>query len=541
MKTAMPHLILIAILGLATSGCSRRQAPVDTGIRDQVLHRGNLGEPKDLDPHTVTGVTEFNIISALLETLVIPDPTDLHPIPGVASSWEASSNRCEYTFHLRPDARWSNGDPVKAGDFAFAWQRILSPRLASPYASMLFVVHNAQPFNAGTLTHFADVGVHVIDDHTLRVTLDHPVPHFLSLLTHHVWAPVHPATILKYGAMDQIDNPWTEPGRYVGNGPFKLQAWERNSRIVVVKNTNYWDVAKVKLQQIVFYPIGDHKIEENAFRAGQLHITGTVPLDRIDYYRRQHPDLIHLDPYLGTYYYMFNIKRPPLNNPKVRRALAMAIDRDQITRFVTKAGEAPAFHFTPPDTAGYTSTARLPTDIPQARRLLAEAGFPGGKGFPHLSLLYNTSDAHERIAQTIQQMWQVNLGINIELVNMEGKVCVAQMQAGDYDIGRAGWIGDYLDPMTFLDLWMSNNGNNRTGWSSPEYDRLLATAAATADPQARRALLDQAENLLMQEAPIMPIYFYRSKALIHPAVKGWHANLLDVHPYKFVYLEDAPP
>jgi len=304
-----------------------------------------------------------------------------------------------------------------------------------------------------------------------------------------------------------------------------------------VKSGTYWDSANVKLNAINFYPIGNHVIEEHAFRAGQLHVTGTVPIDRIKYYQTCKPDLLHLDPYLGTYYYLFNVHHPPLDNPKVRRALSLAINREQITKHVTRGGESPAYNFTPPGIAGYTPQARITGDINTARELLAEAGFPNGKNFPKLTLLYNTSESHARIAEVIQQMWKTGLGIEIELVNMEWKVYLTQTQSGNYDIARAAWIADYADPNSFLDLWVSNGGNNRSGWSNKAYDACIKKAANTSDREKRFGIFQQAEKILMQDSPIMPIYFMRSKSLIQPSVKGWHSNALDHHPYKYISLE----
>ena len=517
-------------------GCARRETPVQLGDRDQTLHLGNLSEPKDLDPHVVTGVTEHNILAALLEGLVAEDPKTLMPVPGVAERWDISNDGRTYVFHLRKDARWSNGDPVQARDFVFSYKRILSPALGSSYAYMLFCLENAEAFNKKELD-FDQVGVEASNPHTLRLKLSEPTPYFLSLLNHFSWFPVHPPTILAGGAIDAIGSTWTKPESYVGNGPFVLETWESGKKIVVVKSDTYWDRATVRLNRIVFHPIGDHKIEERAFQSGQLHITGTVPIDRVRHYQARSPERLRLDPYLGTYYYHFNVTRPPLDDVRVRRALAMAIDREQIVQYVTKAGEAPAHYFTPPDTAGYTARAAIPSDLDAARRLLAEAGYPGGQGFPKLEILYNTSEAHARIAQAIQEMWQKNLGITIGLLNMEWKVYLATVQSGQYDIGRAGWIGDYVDPNTFLDLWITGGGNNRARWSNAEYDRLLAETAKTQDREQRYELFQQAETVLMTETPIMPIYFYRSKSLIQPSVRGWHPTLIDHHPYKYVSLE----
>ena len=529
---------LISVL-LLTAGCSRRETRVQHGNRTQELHLGNGSEPKDIDPHLVTGVTEHNIISALLEGLVAEDPKTLEPIPGSASSWDISDDGLTFTFHLRPNAEWSNGDALTAEDFVFSYQRMLTPALGSPYAYMLYCLHNAEAFHSGTLADFSHVGVTALDPHTLQLTLRAPTPYFLSLLNHFSWFPVHRGTILAHGDIATIGSQWTKPDNFVGNGPFTLSEWQPNKLISVTKSKTYWDHKNVKLNAIHFYPIGDHTIEEHAFRSGQLHVTGTVPIDRIGYYQTRKPELLRLDPYLGCYYYLFNVKRPPLDNPKVRRALALAINREQITKYVTRANEAPALNFTPPDTGGYTATATLEGDLNTARALLAEAGYPEGKGFPKLSVLYNTADSHARIAEVLQQMWATGLGINIELVNMEWKVYLAQTQSGNYDIARAGWIGDYVDPNSFLDMWVTDGGNNRCGWSNPRYDECIRAASETLDPQARFAHFQEAERILMDEVPIMPIYFYRSKSLIQPSVRGWNPTLLDHHPYKHLWLEGA--
>jgi oligopeptide transport system substrate-binding protein len=533
-----PVLCTLSAILLFT-GCTKRETRVHRGDRDQVLHLGNGSEPNDLDPHRVTGVTEHNIISALLEGLVAEDPRTLDPVPGTATHWDVSDDALTYTFHLRSDAKWSNSDPVTASDFVFSYRRMLTPELGSPYAYMLYCLNNAEAYSRGTLTDFAKVGVHAVDPHTLQLTLRAPTPYFLSLLNHFSWFPVHPQTILDHGDIGTIGTPWTKPENFIGNGPFTLTEWEPNKQISVTRSKTYWDHKTVRLNAIKFYPIGDHTIEEHAFRAGQLHVTGTVPIDRIAYYQTRKPELIRLDPYLGCYYYLFNVNRPPLDNPKVRRALALAINREQITKFVTRANELPAFNFTPPNTGGYTAEARLEGDLSTARKLLKEAGYPDGKGFPTLSVLYNTADSHARIAEVLQQMWMTGLGINIELVNMEWKVYLAQTQAGNYDIARAGWISDYVDPNSFLDMWVTGGGNNRAGWSNPQYDELIRAASETQDSAQRFAHFQAAEKILMSEVPIMPLYFYRSKSLIQPSVRGWNPTLLDHHPYKHLWLEPS--
>jgi len=509
---------------------------VETAIDQQILLLGNSSEPKDLDPHIVTGVTEHNIISALMEGLVTEDPVTLEPRPGAAERWAVSDDGKTYTFYLQPHALWSNGDPVTAADFIYSFRRILSPELGAPYAYMLFCVRNAQDFHDGKCP-FEKVGFSAPDAATLVISLTAPLPYFLSMLSHNAWFPVHPPTIEAYGGISALHSKWTLPGRYVGNGPFNLEEWQANKQITVTKSSTYWDRESVSLSAIRFLAIGDHKIEERAFRAGQLHVTGTVPMDRIPYYREHDAQKLLIAPYLGCYYYLFNVNRPPLDDPRVRKALALAIDRDQIVTHVTKGGEVSARNFTPPGTGGYTAKACLAGGIPEAKALLAEAGYPNGDGLRPMQLLYNTSDAHGRLAQVIQQMWKQNLNVDIELVNMEWKVYLEQTQQGDFDIARAGWIGDYADPNTFLDMWVTKGGNNRTGWSNADYDRHIQAASSGLPQSERFDHFQSAEQILMDEAPIMPLYFYVSKSLIHPAVKGWYPNILDHHPYKAISLK----
>jgi len=536
----MSKTALLLIPALILSGCGRRETPVQAGNREQILHLGNLSEPKDLDPHVVTSVSAYNVISALLEGLVSEDPDDpsLRPVPGVAESWTVSDDQTVYTFKLRPNAKWSNGDPVTTEDFLFSYQRILSPALGSPYAYMLHVLKNAKAYNLGTLTDFNTVGVKAPDAQTLELTLEAPVPSFLSQLNHWSWFPVHKATLLAHGKMDQMGTKWTQPGNFVGNGPFTLKSWRQNQSIVVQKNPLYWDADRVRLNEIHFYPIGDHMIEERSFRAGQLHVTGTVPLERVAYYQQNKPELLRLDPYLRSYYYLLNINKPPLNDLRVRKALALALDREMLAEFVTRSGEQPAYSLTPPGIANYIPPKPFSTDIEEARNLMAEAGYPEGKGFPQLTLLYHTSNLHTRIAEVVQQMWKDHLGIDITLENVEWKVYQARRKERKYDIARAEWVADYVDPSSFLEVWLTGGGNNHTGWSSEAYDALIRQASQTPDEQERNTVFHKAESILLGEMPLIPLLFLPSKSLIQPSVKGWNPSILDRHPYKYIYLEE---
>jgi oligopeptide transport system substrate-binding protein len=492
---------------------------------------------QDLDPHLVNGVSSFNVLSALLEGLVGEDPRDLHPVPGVAETWEISPDEKTYTFHLRHDARWSNGEPITGRDFLDSYHRILSPALASDVAYMLYPVANAEAFNTGKITDFSQVGFRTPDRWTFEITLASPTPYFLSLLSHYSWFPVHLPTIQKPGPAFERGSRWTRPGRFIGNGPFTLEEWRLNDRIRVKKSATYWDAGTVALNAIVFHTIDSNDVEERAFRSGQLHVTDSIPVNRIDRYRREHPERLRVDPYLGTYFFRVNVTRPALSNRLVRRALAMAIDRQAIVESVWRGGQLPAGCFTPPNTAGYTCETSIPYDPTGARKLLAEAGYPDARGLPPIEILFNSSENHKLTAEAIQQMWRKELNVNATLVNQEEKVYFDSRRQMNYQLIRSTWIGDYNDPNSFLNIWTTGGGNNQTGWSNTEYDRLIAEAEKTAEQAARYAAFQKAEAILLDDAPILPVYFYTHAFLIHPSVKGWFPTILDHHPYKHVRLE----
>jgi len=531
------RLLTVLTAGALLPGCLKRETAVADGIRDQVLHRGIGSEVSDLDPQTAMNIAEVDIVSALFEGLVAEDPVDLRPVPGLASRWSIASDRLTYTFYLRPEAKWSNGDPLTSADFLAAWQRILTPALGAENAGMLYVLQGAEAFHKGASKSFAQVGVSAPDAHTLRVTLEHPTPYFLSLLTHPAWHPVPLKVIAEKGDAYARGNPWTRPATHVGNGPFRLKSWQPNRLIVVEKSPTYWDAARVRLNAIHFHPIESIESEERTFRAGQLHITYALPFGKVDAYRRNSPQLLRIDPYLNSYFFRFNTRQAPLNNERVRRALSLALDRTAIVEKVLRGGQLPATSLTPPGMPDYTPPDVVRSDVAAARALLTEAGFPGGKGLPTLEILFNTSGNHRLIAEAIQEMWRRELGIEVKMVNQEFKVVLAERRAGRFQILLSDWVGDYMDATTFLDLWRSDSGNNHTGWANSEYDALLFTAARNPDPVARAQQLQRAETIMLNAAPVAPIYFNTHVFLLHPAVKGWNSTLLDHHPYKHVWLE----
>ena len=497
----------------------------------QILNLGNGGEPKDLDPHVVTGVPEAHILMNLLEGLVSKDPKTLAPIPGVAETWKISKDGKTYTFNLRKNAKWSNGDPVTAQDFIYSWVRLIKAETASEYAYQAYYIKNGKAFNEGKISDVNRLGIKAKDNYTLELQLENPTPFFLSLLFHHSLYPVHRATLEKYGAR------WTRAENFVGNGAFVLEKWEINRVISVKPNPFYWDKNIVKLTQANFFPIDKHETEEKMFRAHSLHSVDDLPLEKLPLWQKDTTGVFKTHPYLGTYFYWFNCTKAPLNNKKVRQALTLAIDRDRIVRLVTRGGQVPATMFTPPGTGGFQPVARLPKDggqIAKAKLLLAEAGFPNGKGLPTIELLYNTSDNHKKIAEAIQQMWKEALGIEASLFNQEWKVYLDNQQTKNYMVSRAGWIADYNDPNTFLDMFVTGGGNNHAGYANKAYDDLIEAAKKERNTKKRFAIFQKAEDILLEDVPVLPIYIYARNYLLSKDVQGWYPNIEDIHPLKYI-------
>lgn len=535
---AAPGLGLVMCFCLLALSCNRRDSAAVDGERDQILLIGNGAEPSDLDPQTITGIPERNIVDALFEGLVRADPRDLHPLPGVAQSWDISADGLVYTFHLRPDAKWSNGDALTAQDFYESFQRILTPSLASENADQLYYVAGAEAYNKGRLMEFSRVGFKVVDPLTLQMTLNNPTPFILSLMSGRSWYPVPISVVKRYGDLTQKGTPWTKLGNLVGNGPFVLQDWRPEQYVLVRKSPTYWNREHVKLNGIKFIPIEEPNAEEAAFRTGELHKTETIPIDRISEYRRVHSELLRLAPYSGVYFYSINVNRPPFNDVRVRQALALAVDREALVRDVTRAGEKPAFNFTPDGVGGYVCQTHIKYDPAAARRLLAAAGYPDGRGFPKVTLLYNTMESHRTIAEALQQIWKRTLNIDVGLYNQEWKVYLDSMHLQNYQICRAGLIIDPSDPSLFLRTFATGYGFNDTGWSNPEYDRLLAEAARMRDNHARFAAYQKMEAILLHDMPIIPLYFYNQHYLLQTNVQDWSDNLMEVFPVTMAWMRD---
>lgn len=509
-----------------------RSAPAQIGgesgtelAERQVLHRGNGAEPQSLDPHKSEGVPESNLQRDLYEGLTNDSPDGI--VPGAARSWEISADGLTYVFHLREDGRWSNGDPVTAHDFEYGLRRSVDPQTLSNYSIMLTPILNAEQVIAGELPPDA-LGVRAIDDLTLEIRLNGPTPYLLGVLTHSASYPVHRATVERYG------DRWARPGRLVSNGAFRLRDWVMQSHIVLERNEYYWDVANVTLDEVWYYPTENQSTELQRYRANALDMTYDLPFRQLAWIRANLPDELQIHEYLGIYYFGLNVTQPPFkDNPELRRALYLAIDRDIVTSQVTTAGEIPAYGWVPaaanytqyvPEWANWTQEER----VAEARRLYEAAGYSRDRPL-RLQILYNTHENHRTISVAISSMWNEVLGIETELVNEEWKVFLETRRTKQTtQVFRAGWIGDYNDANTFAEMMHSQSGLNDSGWNNPRYDELLALASQENDMARRAEHLYEAERILIHDVPLIPIYFYVTKRLVKPWVGNYRPHIQDV-------------
>jgi oligopeptide transport system substrate-binding protein len=533
-------LLLISAPIFLLLGACQKESQVDRATREGILLMGNGTEPTGLDPHLAGGVVEANIFRALFEGLITNDPSSDSATPaGAALSVTPDATATTWTAKLRPDGKWSDGTPVTARDFAFSYERILTPELGAKSAEMLYFLKGAEAFNKGLTQDFSSVGVQVLDDLTLQLTLRAPTPYFLQLLKHCTWTAVPQHVVLKFGKIGQRGNPWTRVGNMVTNGPYQLKSWRRTDHIEVERNPHYWDATRVTLNGVRFLPITNLYTEARMFRDGQLHLTYAANPEVVDLMKKEHPTELRQEPYVGTTFFRCNTTRPPLNDPRIRQALSAATDQQAICSSVYR-GYPPAYSMTPP-MGDYQPPHLIAYDLEKARRLLAEAGFPGGKGFPRLKILIVSKETAATLAQATQAMWRKNLGIEVEIENKEWNAYILAIQNLDYDIANSGWIGDYLDPLTFLEMWTPGNGNNNTGWDSPAYASLIKQSCEETDAARRFALLGQAETLLLQDCPVLLLGWYSRNYLIAPAVHGWNPLLLANNPYQFLRLVPRKP
>lgn len=610
---AVDSRTLFAVTALGCLLAAILWATMGSGLPPADFTFCNGSEVKSFDPAIISGQPEGNIARCLFEGLTQQDPQTLEPMPGVAESWEVSDDLLTYTFHLRDDALWSNGAPVTAEDFRYAWRRLMGPRTVAEYAVLSWYIKNAHRYSQGgsgispgdpvevelnlpvdaintlrgellhgklvsvenadsperrtflveidgqeqrfdpiddqgalapppsgmrrcrqVLLDFREVGISVLDPRTLQVTLENPTPYFVQLMGYYPFSPVNRKCVETYGTPQ-----WTKPGNIISNGPFNVLFRRIRDRIRMVKNETYWNRDAVRLNVVDALAVDSNSTALNLFMTGKADWIITVPPAALRIILDQDPprDDINPAPFLGCYYYMLNTTRKPLNDIRVRQALSLAMDREEICTKIMAAGEIPAYGLVPPGMVGFEGEACAKENPEEARRLLAEAGYPEGKGFPRMDILYNTDEAHQTIAELIRKQWQRELGIQIKTRNEEWASYLSSHRQMKYNISRRGWIGDYADPSTFLDMFVTGGEQNNTGWSNAEYDRLIEKAAGEADPEKRMAIFERAERILMDELPILPIYFYVSKNMVKPYVRGFYNNIQDVHPVWAMWID----
>jgi oligopeptide transport system substrate-binding protein len=536
--TQLPRGIRIAafrwcIVAAILTGCTRSDSAstTDAGTRAQVLRISQRNEPADLDPAKVTLPDEFFILRALSEGLLIPSPDGGPPQPAAAERFEVSTDGLTYTFQLRPDGRWSNGEPVTAADFVESYRRLLTPGTAAPKADLFFAVRNARAFATGEIDDFPAVGFAAPNSHTLIITLARPTPRFANYVASGPWIPVNPRTLAQHGRT------WTRPGRFVGNGPFVLAEWRPQQRIVVKKNPRYYDADRVALDEIHFIRFDSGDTEERAYRAGQIDVSMAVPTTKLEPYARDRPSELHRAPVAETRYLSFNTRRGPLADVRVRRALALAIDRKKLVDRVLLGGQEPTGRFLPPALRYHRD--RAPFDAEQryapaeARQLLAEAGFAGGIDFPKLEL---TGWAQTPVLEAIQAMWRLELGVDVGIAVREARVHLEALRAGVYDIAFITSIPDVADPADMLGNFLGSSVNNYPQWRSPRYDALYVAATERPDTASQAKAFAALESELLQAAPVAPLYFNSRNWLMSPRVRGWREDALWTRFYRGVHL-----
>jgi oligopeptide transport system substrate-binding protein len=544
----------LSLFAALQSACSKSEKPTasaspTTSAAPQILRISQRNEPSDLDPATATLPDEFFILRALSEGLLVPDTANTNrgePLPAAAERFTVSPDGLTHTFHLRPTATWSDGSPVTAADFLASYRRALTPATAAPKAHLFYAVKNARAFLTGAVSDFSLVGFDAPDPHTLVISLAQPTPSFPHYVASGPWLPTNSRAIAQHGRT------WTQPGHFIGNGPFTLTEWRQQQRIVGKKNPRYRAAATVRLDEIQFLRFDSGDTEERAYRAGQVDVTMSVPFTKIETYTRDRPAEFHRAAAAETRFLSFNTTRPALADARVRRALSLAINRPQIVERITRGGQPPATAFLPPSLVGPALVAvpsrdapapraatPAPTspDAPTARALLVDAGFPAGKNFPRLELTA-WSPSQSPVLEAIQAMWRTELGIEVSIVIHEAKVHHAALASGTYDIAFATTAPmlDLADPVALLANFTTTGANNYPRWHHAPFDALLAAATTAPDATRQSAFLAEAESLLTIESPVAPLYFNTRTWLMSPRVRDWREDPLWSRDYTAVHL-----
>ena len=525
------------VLSLGLVSCGGGTVDID---KSRTLQIGNGAEPLSLDPHQASGTWENRIIGDMLQGLTTEDPQG-RPIPGMATEWSTSPDGLVWTFKLR-DAKWSDGQPVTAEDFVFAWQRIMTTSPPAKYASILYVIKNAEKIYDGRIKDVTQLGVRAIDAKTLEVTLEHPAPYLPGLLTHYTSFPIPKHVVEKVG------KDWIKAENFVGNGPYKLQQWKPNDFVHVVRNANYYDNANVCIDQIFFYPTADDNAAERKVRTGDLDINTNFSGSRLEEINKNLPGYARIHGYTGLTYYIFNLRKAPFNDARVRAAISMTADREFVTKEILKAGQQPAYSLVPPGIADYQSGA-MSTDfkgqsmeerLARAKKLLEEAGYGPEKPLKFTFSFRNSGD-NPRVAPVVQQNWaKIAPWVQVEILGAETQINYEKLRQGDFELGDAGWISDFNDAKNFVYLFQTSTDQLNYGkYSNPEFDKLMEAADVEKDTVKRANLMKQAEAIVLKENGFMPMWFLTNRNLVSPRVTGWVDNAVDIHRARYLCTTDA--
>lgn len=530
-------LLLLFAWAVAATGCARHSTPVETDARDQVLRIGNKDEPADLDPHINNADSTGTILSSLFNGLVTLSGDGRTVLPGMAERWEVSSDGLTYTFHMRADARWSNGEPLTARDFLDSFMRILDPQLGCEDAGYAFPIRGARDFLEGRTADPASVGINAPDPHTFIIRLDYPAPYLLGLLTNFPFYPVYMPSLDANGGRRQRGGPWTRPGVLVSNGPFILEEWRPNAFVRVRRNPKYWDAGRVRLREVRFYPTDDENAEERSFRAGQLHVTARLPQTKVAVYEAAHPLELHVVPVLRTNYLTFNVSRAPFTDARVRRAFSLAIDRERLVHAALGKLATPAYAMVRPGNGGFRPADGFRFDPAEGRTLLADAGFPGGAGLPPVEFTLNgNTGATLAVADVLERMWAQNLGVRVAVLPVEFKVYLSTLRERQFQLLLDGWVS-IPDPRDMLELCITGDPNNDSGASNAAYDAAFAAADRASSGDGRKEAFESMEAINAREAYYAPIFYTDRGFLVHPSVRGWRDNAIMRIDWRDLYLE----
>jgi len=529
-KKIVAIMLVMALFLALSAGCSKAKSDQN----EQVLRYILEAEPATLDPAKSTAIPESLVELQIFEGLTRLDAKE-QPVPGVAEKWEVSPDGMKYTFYLRSTAKWSNGEPVTAQDFEFAWKRALDPELASENAYMLFPIKNAEAYNEKKIG-AEEVGVKAISDHVLEVTLEKPTAYFLGLVAFHAFYPVPQKIVAEHGGKWAID-----AKLLITNGPFTISKWVHSNKIEFIKNEQYWDAKAVKLAKMQ-WPISDSQSTRLALvENDQVDMMVEPPVVEQD--RLNKDGILQVAPYLGIYYYVFNTKKAPFDNEKVRKAFSLALTRENLVKNVIKGGKESAYSWVAPGLINPVTGKDFrieggnyaAEDAMLAKKMLAEAGYPDGQGLPPITLLFNTSEMNKSIAEGIQEMWKQNLGVTVTLTNQESKVFLESRTQGEFQIARASWTGDYADPMTFMDVFKDTA--NDAQYTSAAYNSLVEKAQSSNDQTVRMQAMHEAEDILFRDAVIIPIYYTTQPFVTKPYVKGYFWSVLGLADFKTAFIE----